>query len=198
MRFSAGSTAVFIRWSSTSVMNGCDIRIPEGVRIRIRLFGHYELTIYACEPRLHRFAVGCSRLEFCTFLGRQSPASPLEARPPGLSPRFSRACFQAFVSDVVSGSGGEARSCNRERHTVWTCERVMVFAVDPAQGVQDGCLGAYRQAGTAGHPVLAQRYGPSGDRCIDAGNILAHRKIHQEQIPAVKDILTVDACARHR
>src|SRR5215468_6260003 len=42
MRFSAGSTAVFIRWSSTSVMNGCDIRTPEGVRIRIRLFGHYE------------------------------------------------------------------------------------------------------------------------------------------------------------
>jgi CBS domain-containing protein len=24
-------------------MNGCDIRIPEGVRIRIRLFGHYGL-----------------------------------------------------------------------------------------------------------------------------------------------------------
>src|SRR5215467_11744324 len=44
MRFSAGSTAVFIRWSSTSVMNGCDIRIPEGVRIRIRLFGHYEIA----------------------------------------------------------------------------------------------------------------------------------------------------------
>src|SRR5215471_17070419 len=42
MRFSAGSTAVFIRWSSASVMNGCDIRIPEGVRIRIRLFGYYE------------------------------------------------------------------------------------------------------------------------------------------------------------
>src|SRR5262249_19431244 len=45
MRFSAGSTKVFIRWSSTSVMNGCDIRIPEGVRIRIRLFGHYGLIV---------------------------------------------------------------------------------------------------------------------------------------------------------
>src|SRR5262245_13888468 len=44
MRFSAGSTAVFIRWSLTSVMNGCAIRIPEGVRIRIRLFGHYEIA----------------------------------------------------------------------------------------------------------------------------------------------------------
>src|SRR5215467_3936233 len=47
MRFSAGSTAVFIQWSSTSVMNGCDIRIPEGVRIRIRLFGHYAVTGYS-------------------------------------------------------------------------------------------------------------------------------------------------------
>src|SRR5215831_387856 len=44
MRFSAGSTAVFIRWSSTSVVNGCDIRIPEGIRIRIRLFGHYGIS----------------------------------------------------------------------------------------------------------------------------------------------------------
>src|SRR6516165_231936 len=49
MRFSAGSTAVFIRWSSTSVMNGCDIRIPEGVRIRIRLFGHYAIRFLACS-----------------------------------------------------------------------------------------------------------------------------------------------------
>src|SRR5262249_44890969 len=47
MRFSAGSTAVFIRWSSTSVMNGCDIRIPEGVRIRIRLFGDYGIVEFA-------------------------------------------------------------------------------------------------------------------------------------------------------
>src|SRR5262245_13841579 len=43
MRFSAGSTAVFIRWSSSSVMNGCDIPIPEGVRIRIRLLGPYAV-----------------------------------------------------------------------------------------------------------------------------------------------------------
>src|SRR5215469_14575814 len=52
MRFSAGSTAVFIRWSWTSVMNGCDIRIPEGVRIRIRLFGHYGVRITCLDLSL--------------------------------------------------------------------------------------------------------------------------------------------------
>jgi hypothetical protein len=31
--------------AATSVMNGCDIRIPEGVRIRIRLFGPYALDL---------------------------------------------------------------------------------------------------------------------------------------------------------
>src|SRR5215469_12734984 len=59
MRFSAGSTAVFIRWSSTSVMNGCDIRIPEGVRIRIRLFGHYGL---GCTRKYLTMLIGQSRL----------------------------------------------------------------------------------------------------------------------------------------
>src|SRR5262249_59651664 len=47
------STAAFIRWSSTSVLNGCDIRIPEGVKIRIRLFGHYDLRLGVrkrCNP----------------------------------------------------------------------------------------------------------------------------------------------------
>jgi hypothetical protein len=44
-----------------------------------------------------------------------------------------------------------------------------------------------------GHPVLAQWYGPSGQCGIAVRNALAHSQIHQEQLPAVQDVLAVEA-----
>lgn len=103
----------------------------------------------------------------------------------------------ALVGDVVSGSSGETRACDGKGHTAWTFERLIGFAVDPTQGVQDRFLGAYRQTSTTRHPVLTQWYGPSGECRIAARDTLAQSKIHQEQLPAVQDILTVEAGARY-
>src|SRR5215813_10784766 len=74
MRFSAGSTAAFIRWSWTSVMNGCDIRIPEGVRIRIRLFGHYAIDCRSTQFNCHSLSAPGQRV----FLGTHDLAVFLE------------------------------------------------------------------------------------------------------------------------
>src|SRR5215469_11627443 len=107
MRFSAGSTAVFIRWSSTSAMNCCDIRIPEGVRIRIRLFGHYGQVLGITRQNLHeQFWVlvpySVSRSRACDNSSRILPCTPQTQRfqNKGLSEiRLLHVMKTGFISD---------------------------------------------------------------------------------------------------